>query len=799
MVDSSDAGLDVNRVRLRLRRGRLWWRYQVRAIPLREPLRRARLLTNPDQNVRWRNAQLKSGRALGRAYLSILRHVEQGRIARARLPERIEPTRTTLALLRLQLPLLGALLILIAFGYGLDDAARHVIPQVTHALGITHWLERTFSKPSEATLAILLAAAAGGTATILGLILSISLIAWQATADRYRSTSIVSFLLRERIGSGVVRLLALAFAYSLWVLALFETQPHRPYASIVLALALATAAVLSLISYRRAGLLGYLPASIANSLCRDMLAAIARARRRGSGRSVQDHSRRVVAEDLQIHRDLLERLIREGDPTDLAAGLNELRVVLNHYATVKHQLDPDSLFFARHGERLPPAGGAEIEEQIVGEGLMNPTQQVTDAHWLEQSIADTVRPVAHSEHVETPLVAEALLRLWAEPLQIAWYLEDNETVKLIFSEVEQIGQNPRIRASERATEQLMTVPWLLVEAAGNGLRTTPEQILATSPWGRERRLRELPWAAQQDARRLGALIRAERTIAGTVITPHQVMVAEVRSWRQARLEQTRRELIDRALGLCRTQLQALTPDDAGGAVVARMTIRLLLRLTHHDLALPEVKGIPAILLNAIEHADAGAAEDLRQDTGRAARRFAQAGQWPAAYGMLRVYAAATYQARVAEQDETRSIQLTFDMLYLAACIHGWGEYHQHTGHATEAGRFVQAPFAQLDMLAEILENHQLPTMLLPAITYQRWFQALIQAVHQLPDRAVRDGGIGYSIEKDHHSPLIARSEMLFGPEECLEDLVAQTLKAREDARSRLVTVLRMVLQKREPR
>jgi uncharacterized membrane protein len=76
-------------------------------------------------------------------------------------------------------------------------------------------LRSTFTRPSAETLRIVLAAAAGGTATILGLVLSISLISWQATADRYRSTSIVAFLLRERLGSAVMRLLALGFAYSL--------------------------------------------------------------------------------------------------------------------------------------------------------------------------------------------------------------------------------------------------------------------------------------------------------------------------------------------------------------------------------------------------------------------------------------------------------------------------------------------------------------------------------------------------------------------------------------------------------
>jgi len=122
-------------------------------------------------------------------------------------------------------------------------------------LGVDHWVRANFSKPSPETLRNLLAASAGGTATILGLVVSISLIAWQTTAERYRSSSIVAFLLREGMGSAVVRLLAVALAYSLWLLALLEVFHFRPYGSAAFAVVLSTLAVLSLLSYRQLGLL----------------------------------------------------------------------------------------------------------------------------------------------------------------------------------------------------------------------------------------------------------------------------------------------------------------------------------------------------------------------------------------------------------------------------------------------------------------------------------------------------------------------------------------------------------------
>lgn len=302
------------RARMALRRWRLWWRFQLRVLPRRGPLHRARLLRKPDEDAPFRGQQLAVGRLLGRGYLGLISAREKARIERARVPERVRPLRTVLELLGRQRALLAGLLGLIVMGAGLDVLLRELGPHVVHALGVEGWLRSTFTRPSAETLRIVLAAAAGGTATILGLVLSISLISWQATADRYRSTSIVAFLLRERLGSAVVRLLALGFAYSLWVLALFEISGHRPYASTALAVGLCTAAVLSLISYRESALIGYLPVSIAHSLKEEIIAELDRARRRGAGRSVENRSRIIIAADLQIFRGSDRAPARRGRP-----------------------------------------------------------------------------------------------------------------------------------------------------------------------------------------------------------------------------------------------------------------------------------------------------------------------------------------------------------------------------------------------------------------------------------------------------------------------------------------------------
>jgi hypothetical protein len=572
------------------------------------------------------------------------------------------------------------------------------------------------------------------------------------------------------------------------VIALYQVLPYRPYVSAAIALALGTVAVVSLISYRRAGLVGYLPEGIASSLSGDMRAALVRARRPHSGRSVQDHARRVIEGDLRIYRDLFGRLVAERAGAEIASSLEPLALFAAHYASVKHELERDSLFFERREERLPPSS-AEIEEHLASEGGMNPTMQIPQHYYLERRLAETLREVAAGPMADDPQVAKELFALWAAPLQISWYREDPDALQIALTESERLASRPSVRSSEEIAEATLTIPWLLVEVAGNGLATSAAQIVATRPWDGDRRLRRLPWAAQEDARALGRMIRAEHRIAGGTVTPEQVILAELEDRRRPRLREQQALLCRQATDYCENQVATVKRGDPGGPVIVRMTIRTLLRMTHHGLPLPDIRTLAPQLLSAIAQVEPADRADLEGDTARAARVFAAAGEWDAAYWMLRITAAANLTDRRLARDPMEMLGMAFDLVYLAACIYGWGELEQRSDHVLETTRVVFVAFPSLDTLARILDDHLKP-LTLPSITHYRWFQPLTMAVHALPDVPVREGGIGYRVEKDHPSPLIARSDLTFGPDECLEALVDAALEARGVQRERLVLALR---------
>jgi hypothetical protein len=698
----------------------------------------------------------------------------------------------------LQRSLLLSLIVLILVGIGLDVLIRAVGPGLASALGIEEWLRRTFSLPAAETLRNLLVAAAAGTATILGLVVSISLIVWQTTADRYRSSTIVSFLLRERLGAAVVRLLALGFSYSLWVLALLEILGIRLYASAGLALILSTAAVLSLISYRQVGLLGYLPQSIARSLRQEMIRELQRVTRKKACRSVENYSRQVIASDLQIFSDLITRLKQDNELVDVAACVRELGAVLAYYEQVKHLFHPDSLFFERQQERLG-SSGFEIEEAIVSEGLMNPTASIPDHLWLERRLLQVAHGAAEGGLARSPALAEALFRLWSVPLQYAWHWEDPEAVDLILKEVENTSVTAASLEAHELVEQFMSIPWAIVEMIGRGPGTTNAAIVEREPWHGDDQIRDLPWQAQEAAREFGKKISRERAIVGRVITPRSAMILDVARAREPWLTEFRQRMVNRATALCATQLEtAVQTASPAAPVIARMALRTLLRIAYHGLKPPDVKSLASQLLQFAAVAEGQDADDLREDSGRAARVFAEHQEWSAAYDLLSVCEAAGGVARSRETDQYRSFALLMDSLLTAAAVYAWGEYYEREDHLAAAGQYVDLPFANLDVIATAIDNHTLWHLMFPTVRHYQWFQPLLLAAHQLEDRPVHDSGIAFSIQKSHPSSLFAHAGgvLALGPQECLEHLVRAVVAARDRSRHHLIAALGALIARR---
>lgn len=742
---------------------------------------------------------LAVGRWCGRRYRRGVWLRERWRIRRAGVPERVEPARNLFALTTQPRTLLLALLALIAAGLVFDEAVRLVWGHFAGHGGIDGWLRRHLSKPSVETLRTLLAAAAAGTATILGLIVSISLITWQTTADRYRSSSIVSFLLRERLSAAVVRLLALSFAYSLWVLALLEVFSFHPYGSAALALVLSTLAVLSLIGYRQLGLLGYLPARIATSLRDEITGELKRAQSFRASPAVADYSRRVVEADLQIFRDLLTRLREDDEALDVAACLHELGVALASFLASKQRFEPDSFFFVRRRERLGPAGYA-LDESILAQGLTErPTTAVPDHLWLERRLLDVVDLATASTLLARREVTSALIFVWATAVQYAWHQEDGAAVEAILGRLEAAASRPEFRADPETARALVSVAWILVELATNGFSVTSQTIVEQQPWRTKANLSSLPWKAQDDARALAKQIRTELFVTGSVVSPRFAMLAELDRRRRPRLEQLRSELATRAFALCQTQLKAAIDEDSPGTlVIAETATQTLLRAGAGELPLPDLTALADELKRFLPKATDEQLADLQDATGRAARVLAEKERWQASYATLGVSQLAGLHRVARASDPQASLAPFFDNLFTAAIVYAWAEFHQEDTHVREVGQYVQPPYTNLDALADTVDSHQLGGLYFPTVVHFQWAQPLTQRAAALPETPVFDGGLGYSTRTDHPSDLFARTSLLgAGPSEFLEHLIQAALTDRTQVRHDFLHVLAALIEKRK--
>lgn len=747
------------------------------------------------------------GRWLGRRYLSAVALRERGRIQRALLPERVEPGRVIGALVRRQRGLVLTLVLFIGVGIGVDVLAHEFAASVENTFGIRHWLTHNISLPSEDTLRVLLAATAGATGTILGIVLSITLIVFQTTAERYGSARIVSFLLRERVGSAVLRLLALSFAYSLSVLVLMEvvTKARPPYFSAAVALLMSIAGVLALITYRTHALFGYLPASITDALTGEMIQMIARAGRRHAGRTVEHHTGRFVEEDIRTQGDLLRRLIMiDRDVVGVAAVVASLSGLLEHYSVAKRFLRKEGEWWAKESVRAD-SPLTRMTEQLATRGLMDPTTQQPDRHWLEKRLLALVDEVIASNMLQEADVCDSTVELLMRNAQIAFRAQEFDTCWELLAVLKRLADHDLALTDEHLAERLAQVTWMLFHLLDAGIGFSADRVVASQPWKHPADHLGLPWVEREAAETLGTQVRREVAIAGSVVTPHDAMVREVeRSFAPAE-KKIRDRLVDESYDWLYGQLRRAVQAKAKTAgTIAKQALRALLKAAHDQLPLRIACDLPELLGEAFYgEQDAILRNDVREDCALLARNLAEAGHWEECWRVLYAAALINTLARGFEQDDAKRSELILDLLMSLAQIYGWGELTGESEHLRHLMVYLEHPWHGLDGLATLVGDESFWTAwsfsMAVGVKYQRWFQTLLLAASQLTPAYAFVGPQQIPVErgKAHESPLFRKWSIASNYDDILKEMIESAVARRLNARRQLLETLRAVARTRE--
>lgn len=723
--------------------------------------------------------------------MALVHQRERLRIERSVLPDRVEPVRTIAALARGQSGLVWNLLGLIVIGLIGDAVVPQAIRSLEHGLGVGPW---HLGRPSSSTLQAVLAASAGATGTILGLVLSITLIVFQTTAERYGSVRIVSFLLREKGASAIVRLLALGFAYSLWTLFLLEViRPGQlPYLSAAGALGLSTVGVLALISYRTRALLGYLPPSIAQALVTEMVGQVDRAARAGSGPSVERHAQRICDEDLQTFGDLLRKLIQEQDAHSVAAVVSSLSRYLSYYLRTKKAIRTDSLWWERESTRIA-VPWMTIGESLASEGLMDLTTAQPNRSWLEGRILDHVSLVLASGLLTEGGVREAATEALQHNVQVAYYAQEFDAFFKILDSLKSLADRPEAGQYTELAERLAQTPWMTFELVANGPGFNPSRVVDAEPWRRDADSLHLFHVERKAAIELGLFIRRELGIAGTILTPRDRMIDQVRTRFAPELGALRERLVAEGYAWMHDRLKESVDNRRPvSGLLAKHALRSVLRAVHNGIEVRLPSDWSQLLLRAYAASDDSLRGDLRNDAGRLARRLAEIENWPTCWIALQAAMALSVTAQTQAVLDSDQTAIAIDRFMTLASVHAWAELHSESEHVERLARYLDAPFQNLDALAELVGDSGFPLYVLRSpgsMRYHQWFQSLSSEADSLPDRFERHGGIGFDVGKEHPSSLFAESHMGVNADDCFEHLVRACIELRDRNRRRLAELI----------
>lgn len=307
----------------------------------------------------------------GKEKVAIQRYLESSELGRQRILYELVSHRIRFLFL---------LILLVGISWAIDS-------QITN--NYSSLLARYF--PTTQTMETILAAIIGGTAAILAILVSISLVVLQMASGQYRNR-MVRFLIDEKVGNYVLDLLAVDLLFSLWVLFSLKTNILVPFFGICISCLLATVSVSSLMTYKRHALFIVQPKEALQTMFSEynrLLMKIANPNKR-MGRSIENYIHERAARIIGDISELATTLVKDRkDDSEGANAILGMCHIVEQYCRQKRYIPSDSLWFPMHEIRLTPQDGYEYHEMkrmYDRYGLGEPHKSQHDHHWLEQRV-----------------------------------------------------------------------------------------------------------------------------------------------------------------------------------------------------------------------------------------------------------------------------------------------------------------------------------------------------------------------------------------------------------------------------
>ena len=242
--------------------------------------------------------------------------------------------------------------------------------------------------PDWTLLFSLLGSIIAGIAAIIGILLAISLVVIQLTAQRY-PYRMVRFIIEEKVGAYVLDMLIIALLFSLWTLFFLDRGSSIPVISIVLSLILASLSIVFVFVYGQYALYFFRPQQGFTAVAFEANRSLNTLFKKGSklGRIATAKLRYRVRESIKVLTDFIDVLSKTKDE-DSWIGNISLASVLTTYMTQKRFIEIDSGWF----EFVTLRASDNLYElnSLYEEAALQRTTQKADTEWLERDVLQSL-------------------------------------------------------------------------------------------------------------------------------------------------------------------------------------------------------------------------------------------------------------------------------------------------------------------------------------------------------------------------------------------------------------------------
>jgi hypothetical protein len=382
--------------------------------------------------------------------------------------------------------------------------------------------------PSIQTMETILAAIIGGTAAILAILISISLVMLQMASAQYRNR-MVRFLIDEKVSNYVPDLLAVDLLFSLWVLFSLKTNILVPFFGLSISCLLATVSVSSLMTYRRHALSIVQPREAMQVMLSEynrLLPKVADPNKHQAlsiENYIHDRVVRIIGDMSELATTLLKDRMDDSEGANAIIGMCR---VIEQYCRHKRNIPSDCMWFPMHEVILTPQDGYEyldMKRMYDRFGLGEPHKSQHDQQWLEQrmfsyliGLRETINKGAY------PLSNLAYVTGIGNILEVSFKEQEFKTLDMALSEMQHMDDSLQEENLNSWGSELMNTLIKFVYLVLEGLDTSRvEKALERISWHAKKEIHSLrlPRFFQDHLLAYQEKLETELLVEGHLVTP----------------------------------------------------------------------------------------------------------------------------------------------------------------------------------------------------------------------------------------------------------------------------------------